>query len=259
MTSGTLRAGIALAFVLFGAVGIMRPGVAPALAADGIECGDVLDKDKTYTLTANVGPCDNEGDALTVVGPARLDLNGHTVSCLSFDVDYAVRLVGRGAKVFDGSVRGCNDGVGLYDDGRYQVTKVTATENNFDGFDLGSPNNRLNKNRAIDNDDDGFDLYDEAADRNVLTLNRASANGVEQGGGNGFRLQGDATENALRRNRATNNDGSGILAGGSALDNTFKQNKASGNGDSDLADDNLACDNNTWKQNTGTTSQGCID
>ena len=51
-------------------------------AAGPIGCGDLLIGDRTYTLTADVLDCNASlGPAITVVGPAKLRLNGYTVSC----------------------------------------------------------------------------------------------------------------------------------------------------------------------------------
>jgi hypothetical protein len=45
------------------------------------ECGAVLTGHETYVLTEDVLDCDESAPAITVIGPATLRLNGHTVSC----------------------------------------------------------------------------------------------------------------------------------------------------------------------------------
>jgi parallel beta-helix repeat protein len=78
-------------------------------------------------------------------------------------------------------------------------------------------------------------------------------------------LEDGADDNLLKRNKALDSADDGIDLQEGAEDNVVKRNKASGNGtgpieDSfDLEDDNLDCDNNTWKKNKGEKSQDCVN
>ena len=58
-------------------------GLAAATPAAAAECGLTVHRGDKVVLDSDVGPCD--GNAIIITGPATLDLNGHTVSCVSRD------------------------------------------------------------------------------------------------------------------------------------------------------------------------------
>ena len=181
------------------------------VTTSAVKCGDSITS-KT-TLTANLA-CDclkSKADArgralLTVVGPATLDLNGHTVSCatklLSFT--WCVAIVGDGATVQNGTVTGCGFGVASrYDDDEgcgiitgavikdiiakanklsginlcgddNRLVRVTATNSSHDGISLGGSNNRLLFVTANYNNGRGVNVY---GDNNTLLHLTVKGNG----------------------------------------------------------------------------------
>jgi hypothetical protein len=96
-------------------------------------CGDVIDTNTT--LDADVGPCDSSTDpALTVQGPATLDLNGHSILCTGDPLPDGVHLTGQAVKLRNGTVHGCHDGVVLLGTGRHRVQRIFSTQSSARGF-----------------------------------------------------------------------------------------------------------------------------
>jgi hypothetical protein len=106
-------------------------------AASAVKCGDSI-KSNTV-LTANLA-CDctkfDNNAALTVVGPATLDLKGHSVSCTQnrpslLTVCLAIR--GKGATIKNGSVTAClygfddGNGDGASDRGAHIIKDIIVT------------------------------------------------------------------------------------------------------------------------------------
>jgi parallel beta-helix repeat protein len=126
-----------------------------------------------------------------------------------------------------------------------------------EGFYVQGNANQLIKNEAIDTlfeNGAGFAISLDA-ERNELRRNMATDNA-----GYGFRVS-FATNNRLLGNIAEDNKKSGITVSGTG--NAIVRNKAYGNGDGvqffDLNDDNLNCDNNTWRRNKfDTRNVDCI-
>jgi len=75
----------------------------------------------------------------------------------------------------------------------------------------------------------------------------------------GILLSTGVSSTTIQSSDASNNGQTGIQLLSAATNNLIMSNKAFGNGSFDLEDDNLDCDDNTWKSNQfGTASQPCI-
>jgi len=224
--------------------------LAPAPTLAQLSCGSTIGKGQEVTLTANLGPCDGVGAAL-VVDSATLDLGGFMVACADTngdqDLPQGVVLLGKKAKVMNGRVAGCSNGVGLAGEGKHLVQGVTITGSADDGIDVArgdknkilgntTSNNasdgiyvRTDKNKVSDNvttrnGEDGIDVP-STGDKNKLVRNRAEGNadsGIEVGG----------TKNKVTLSMATLNGGDGILLGGSK--NKVRGGTASSNGGFDI-------------------------
>ena len=179
---------------------------APAQAQ--VTCGDVIGDDpreKKVVLTGFVGACDDGtgSTALTVRGPATLDLNGFTVACADLDDDgqepsVGIRLVGERAKLIGrgGAVSGCPIGVSVEEGGKHRVDGVVV-QSGEQGFRVTSSRNTLKKNIAENiRERSGFLI---SGTRNVLTQNVAQ----DMRRGAGFVLIGE--RHRMIRNRSQDN------------------------------------------------------
>ena len=252
--SKTMGAAIALSLGLSG-------------TAQAVNCGDVIGPNETVVLGQDLLACDDTAPtALTVIGPAMLDLNGYRVGCEDVDGNGAVpdgiALVGKKATVWNGQVENCREGVVVAGEGKHRVEEVTTTLNTRNGFHVASDGSRLYRNDADTNELNGFrvdgdknDLRDNAAtttlrfngfnvsgDKNKLRLNRAIANDAK-----GYNIGGD--KNKLDQNIASHNDSEGFTVSGNK--NTLRKNLATENGyhgyqlqgDKNKLIDNQALDN----------------
>ncbi len=180
---------ITVAAVLgFITVGFSASAAGNSAAGDIIECGGTLDGDREYTLTKNLN-CGCGAPAITLVGPARLDLGGKTVSCRACDSeddkDHGILVKGAHAALSNGTIRDCDDGVHVAETegegdeyGRHVLTKLVSKKNIGDGFEIRSSYNGIGYNKAVRNQGSGF-LVKSAAG-NTLLKNVAVSNG-EQG------------------------------------------------------------------------------
>ena len=263
--------------------------------ATQVECGDVIGPNETVVLDGNVGYCPGPQPALTVIGPATLDLNGYVVVCEDEDDgNYGIFVIGRGAKVRNGSVGLCSRGVYLQGEGRHRVERILAGSNKYSGIQAHSDNNRISNSEAYGNEYNGI-VVDEG-NRNFLKDNKAGANeaaGFVVWGQTkllkneafeneyGFAIHGDKTvlqqnfayendevgfdvkqyakKTRLIRNRAEHND-VGIRVQRDAEANTIMRNISVGNTDYDMEDETTDCGSNKWRNNTFVISgQSCID
>ena len=251
--------------------------VAAGPARAQVTCGATVGPRGTTTLTADLGPCDG-GDVALFVDSATLDLGGHTVSCADTDGDGTVPdgigLVGRKARLQNGTVVGCRFGVVLAEKGKHRVEGITATGNAQDGIFVveGSTKNKVTGNNSSSNLDEGIQVEGDkntvtgntatgngddginvvGADKNKLSGNTASGNGEE-----GFDIVG--TKNTLKDNTANGNSTRGIDVDGTK--NKITGNTANGNvgGDAIDAAGTAGCRQNKWRRNTfGTSSPSCI-
>ena len=104
--------GALMVVALIGLDGTLGPAAAfkhgRSFKAADIQCGDTIGAGERVKLAHDIGPCSG-GPAITVVGPAVLDLNGHTVAG-NGDIDGIV-LEGKKARIMNGTVIGCYNAV----------------------------------------------------------------------------------------------------------------------------------------------------
>lgn len=244
---------------------------APCAVAQ-VACGGSLGPRGTTTLTSDVGPCDGVAAAITV-DSATLDLGGRTVTCADGngdgDVPDGIVLLGKKARLRNGTVVGCRFGVALLGTGKHRVEGVTSrgnvqdginvvssknkvsgntTPDNDDGIQVDGDKNKLTSNVANDNREDGIDILN--ADKNKLTGNTASGNADE-----GFEITG--TKNKLTANTAIGNFSNGIDVDG--VKNRIIRNTATGTINGPDIIDTAPCGSNVWRRNTfGTRAPSCI-
>lgn len=211
-----------------GALLALALGVAsPAYAQ--VRCGDVIGPGESVTLTRELSGCAPGPAALTVVGPATLDLNGFSVICQDAGSNTALGIVvvGKRATVRNGTVQRCSTGVTLLGEGSHRIENVTAalSDNGFtaggEGFVIESDSNRLVDNAAVQNSAQGFRVV--VADRNRLIGNQAFFNG-----GSGFEVL-VGRRNILQGNVAADNSLFGFFLDGGAFTPGGGRNKAEDN------------------------------
>lgn len=215
----------------------------PAVARAQVSCGATIRKGERVTLTADLGPCDGV-DAALVVDSGTLDLGGFTVSCTDTNADgdlpQGIVLSGRKARVTNGSVVGCSNGVGLAGSGKHRLENVTVTGSRDDGIDVAAGDkNRLAGNTASGNGSDGIYLR---TDKNKLSDNVTSGNAED-----GLDIPSSGDKNKVVRHRADGNGDSGIEAGGTK--NTLATPTATGN-----AEDGIVLGGGKNKVRGGTSS-----
>ncbi len=219
---------------------------AQATVESVIGCGAYLTGDETYVLVSDVLDCGEGTPAIRVVGPAKLKLNGHTVSCApaveeSENPTIGILLEGKGASLIGGTrppfgvhgVTGCEQGVVLNGEGDHSVQGVTVTRSSSGAFVIESDGNTLVGNivrQALPwaNSDpiegSGFLV---SGDQNELLGNVASDNDSDDEGG--FTIEGN--ENHLKDNISKDNAGYGYLVQGRGnllSDNTALKNEDHG-------------------------------
>lgn len=255
-------------------------------AAHVFSCGDFIGPGGKHELTADVGPCDDDtGPALTVIGKTDLNMNGFHVFCEDLNgnataealgVPDGIVVIGRDAKIENGSVTGCDDGLSLEGEGKHNVKNMHTYGNKGDGMDVESAKNKLEKNTLKDNGDDGFDVDGDD--------NEFKKNAVDNNGDNGFSINGarnkikenssngnkdrgfdvDGDDNEVKDNEARNNGLDGIRVD-EGEDSKIEKNSAFSNNSKgepdafDLTDETPGCVNSKWKSNKfGLSNQFCI-
>ena len=243
-------------------IGLGVAGLVNPIAAIALDCGETVGPQQKVVLNADVGPCSaaTANPALTVEGPATLDLNGHTLACDFLNPPDGIVVIGKGAKILNGTIEDCNEGMLIGGEGRHSITGVTSRGNDEDGFEVNSDSNKLtanasvanldegfqvngNKNKldqntAADNDNDGFDVVGE---QNRLSLNIAAENN------DGFDVTGPGNKLSLNTSIGNAEDGFDIKSAGNSLD----KNAAINNGDGEPSDEGIQIrdDGNKLKQN----------
>jgi hypothetical protein len=266
---------------LIGLEGTLWPAAAfkhgKSFKAADIQCGDTIGPGERVKLTEDIGPC-TDSPAITVVGPAVLNLNGHTVAG-DGDIDGIV-LEGKKATVMNGTVIGCYNAVVVMGEGRHKIKRIKAEDNIDQAFVVYSDNNKFLWNKADMNGDDGFyvegnanrfilnKIYDNddegleiEGDNNRVVANRARGNYSDSyeiggdanrlifnkatfGGREGFEIEG--SQNIVKHNRASDNGGNGFQVEGSEI--LLMRNRSINNGKSGIMVDDDAFDN-TIKKN----------
>ena len=227
-----------------------------APAAAQLECGGTVGPGGTFVLDRDLDCRQDPGcqfpnrctPALTVLGDAVLDLNGHTITCSSGDDD-GVRLAGERAVLRNGQTNICGTGVRVAGGGRHVVRNVVANRSKNDGFSIAdNDGNVLERNVADTSGGNGFRL--SRTRNNVLVANTA----VRTERFNGFNLGSGATGNRLRDNQAFGNaaDGFNVTDDG----NKMVRNVAVANGTHGI---NLTGDRNVVRGNRTSSNAVGID
>lgn len=253
-------------------------------------CGDTLGPNGTFTLNADIGPCDGAGTAaLTIVGPVKVDLNGHQISCSALDPSDGIDVQGSAATVTGGSIRGCDAySMRVGGTGKHSITSITikggsdsgdgfvvaggSTSNRISGitvtnggvgFRLGGDKDRLSSLVATNMDDEGFILTGSGSRIDGLVSTNATKEGIVIGGdsnridrcdaissGNaGIEIIGDG--NRLRDCRSILSLGDGFTVAGAS--NSIVESDASNNGQRgfDLAGSGTKLSESSSVSNTG--------
>jgi parallel beta-helix repeat protein len=197
-STGTIRGFLGLGLIM---------GGIHCNAALALGCGDTVGPTGLYILESDIGPCDDGYGpaALNVKGPVTLLMKGFVVRCEDVnengEVPKGIVVTGTKARIINGTVSGCDDGM-LFDGGKgwHTVQNIKAVNNEDDGFDVKSNNNRFIGNSANNNGDKGFALDGTG---NTLLGNTSNYNHDH-----GVDIDGD--RNHLYRGKANHNDKDGI-------------------------------------------------
>jgi hypothetical protein len=172
-------------------------------------CGDTLGPGD-YALTADIGPCDGPGPALTL-DSANLYLADFTVSCadvgpIDGEVPVGIRLIGENSRVHFGQVNGCSVGVDVADGTGHTVYQVTAEGNELHGIHVRSTTEKIRIDSNHIGATGGIQIFVQS------NKNRIYNNSVELGSSTGIRVDGD--RNRIDQNLI--NDGiDGLYSNGS--------------------------------------------
>lgn len=220
-----------------------------AEASAQISCGDVIRPGEKVKLQGNVGPCTAATGGITVIGPATLDLNGFSVTCVlqvdPKDAPQGIVLAGEKVKLKNGTVAGCQDGVFVSGAGRHKVIGVSAAFNGFTGFIVSSDRNVVKGSRAIQNRRHGFFVWGE---RNILKKNLS-----EENDDNGFHVRGSG--HRIIKNEALFNRDPGFFVEYNAGEpNRILRNLASQNYYEDFESGDVDCVQNIWRGNVFSNS-----
>jgi hypothetical protein len=174
--------------------------MAPYRAAAQVACGDTIGPGQAVILTGDLGPCPGPEPALTVIGPATLDLAGFTLSCVGTP---GLRVEGRAAKILRGTIGFCSPALEIAGDGRHALTAVLASGGG-DGFVVTSDKNKLTRVTSSDSDGDwGFRVQGDGN----RCVGCAAIDGSE-----GIVVEG--ARNRFDGVRAADNSETGIVLGG---------------------------------------------
>ena len=147
--------------------------------AEPVECGDEL-KHGYYKLTEDL-QCygDEKNPAILITGPAKLNLNGYTLSgkkkIENDELPVCIQIEGSGARVWNGFVKNCVDGI-LIDKGESNIIIKVEAYNNYErGFKIKKGNKNLLFNcLARNNGRQGFIIT--KGDENRISHSKAIAN-----------------------------------------------------------------------------------
>ena len=213
----------------------------PIRFSQAINCGDTIEPGQKVRLKRDLNCADTDFEAaITVIGPAVLDLNGHTITG-NGSMDGIV-VQGEKAEIKNGKVTACNKGVvlqGKEAEGHHRIFKILAIENNNDGFAVESDKNKLIHNKSVGNVQEGFDVqgHDNLLERNIAmknsdkgfeidgNKNKVRFNKAEANMSDSFEIGGD--ENRIVYNISKNNEYKGIEINGDL--NFIAKNKSINN------------------------------
>jgi parallel beta-helix repeat protein len=190
-----------------GLLAVMVAGGTPGWAAQPIQptCGETI-ASGNWVLTANVGPCSDGAPALTVEGPAHLDMDGYMVLCEADggDVPTGIQVTGQNARISDGTVKGCNTGIAVEGDGHHRLEGITVVGSQDRGINIGSDGNRLEWVTVLGSGDEGMRIE---GDGNRVVEGRAAGNH-----NHGIRVK-NASNNSILSTQAFTNLGEEIENG----------------------------------------------
>ncbi|AWF80968.1 hypothetical protein BTJ40_09175 [Microbulbifer sp. A4B17] len=265
------------AFVAFGAL-------LTSQLIHAVECGDTITTQVTLEEDLT---CGNEAVVLTVVGPTgSLDLNGHTIDCVSQTSGVGVLLSGRaaflsGGALENGIVSGCIVGVSAEGEGFHNIQGVNVIGGNL-GIAVSSSNSSVFQSNVTGSESVGVGLESDNSIfiNNTITgcpiglaLDECSSclvsnNHVFQNFQFGIVVDGNTVNNLILQNRVElngneNEMSAGILLGVNNVNgNIIAGNIAINNVGFDLYDSNDdACDgDNFWFGNTfDTANPSCLE
>lgn len=206
------------------------------------ECGLKLENGH-FKLIGDLN-CNGEDPAITIIGPAKLNLNGYTLSGNEPDTgseyeNVCIEIKGEGARVWNGTVENCKEGIDIKSESvRNRITRVKSCNNDRRGFRIRGDKNLLFNCSATNNGRKGFSIEgneddDEKANDNLLVGCLASNNGHQ-----GFIIEiGDG--NKISHSKAYANCRDGIeIDGGS--DNRIINNIVEDNGNEEACDGNFS-------------------
>ena len=178
--------------------------------------------------------------AIKITGPVRLNLNGYILSGNEPEDEFknvCIQIKGNGAKVWNGTVANCEDGIEIKGD-RNRIISVTSSDNDKRGFRVRGDKNLLFNCTATNNGRKGFSIegeednleVTEKADDNLLLKCLAEYNGQQ-----GFVIEiGDG--NKIYDNSAIANCRDGIEINGGS-ENHITNNIVEDNGNKDTCGD----------------------
>jgi len=206
------------AVLVLAAVGVIGLATASAAGAQ-VRCGDTIAPGAHVVLTADL-VCDDVETALTITGPAVLDLNGFAIVCddrngNGREVIGGVALEGAAATLRGGTVRDCRQAIALRGAGRHLVSGMLALRSSSDGFRVESDRNQVLDSFALLNGGAGFAVAGKA---NRIAGNAATSNRQ------GFDVE---QRNTLERNIASGSEFAGFALRTKSA--TLRQNRAVGN------------------------------
>lgn len=169
--------------------------------ASAIKCGAVLTSNTALTanLSCNCTKLATQ-TALTLVGPATLNFNGHRVSCAGNDPSvYSTCLLiqGKGATIMNGSVTACTHGIFDREEvgGAHVIKDMIVSGNSDNGVFLGNANNRLLRVTSKDNSGDGISLLGSNNVLNHVTVKDNGLSGIYCHGNNNRLFNATARDN----------------------------------------------------------------
>ena len=124
--------------------------------ASAVKCGDKITKKTVLTADLSCG-YRNGSPALEMVGPATLDLNGHTVLCTQSSADGSIRQVydgisvrGKGVTIKNGKITKCERGIAGFELDGALIKDIIATGSGDYGIYVEGNNSRIQNVTAKD-------------------------------------------------------------------------------------------------------------
>jgi Right handed beta helix region len=196
-------------------------------ASAQVFCGAVVTQNEVMVTDIL---CPSDDPAVTVVGPATLDMNGHRI--FGGHSNQGVLLDGKGATLKNGAVIEFRVGVHVSGSGGHTVDTVASRDNEAHGFQIDSAGNRVEHSVAYINGGIGFFVFSfrfPESRAGFANGNTLSDDVAVFSGSWGFRLGGN--DGSYKRNLASENEGGGFLVEGthnSLLHNSSHGNRGNG-------------------------------